>query len=151
MAEKHHRKIFFELVQDEDGYPPVTCESMWAFEMSENLFCIDNIPFYVRGISSGDLISAKNNGEKLLFENLVRPSSNSVFRVLLADTEGVQAARDSFRALGCPSELSNVPGLFAVEIPGDINFDTVANLLDNGEESGRWEYEEGVLRHQYNA
>jgi len=150
MDKKDH-KIFFELIPDEDEYPPDKWESMWAWELPEGLFCVDNIPFYVKGISSGDVISAKDDGEKLIFENLVRPSLNSVIRVYVSDSEDVQTARDNFRALGCESELSHVPKLFAVEIPGDVNFDPVANLLAEGDEGGRWKYEEGVLRHRYVA
>jgi Domain of unknown function (DUF4265) len=151
MDEKDQKRIFFELEPDEDGYPPDKWESMWAYETAEGLFCVDNIPFYVMGISSGDVISAKNDGEKLIFENLVRPSSNSVIRIYVSDLGDVQGARNNFRTLGCQSELSHVPKLFAVEIPGDVDFYPVANLLAEGDESGRWAYEEGVLRHEYAA
>lgn len=142
-------KIGFEIQQDEYGYPPDRWESLWAYEFGPGLYCVDNIPFYVKGISSGDLISAKSDGDQLIFENLVRPSSNSVIRLFVSDAAEVQRARDSFRALGCESELSNLPRLVAVEIPGDVSFAPVATLLAEGAESGRWEYEEGVLRHQF--
>jgi hypothetical protein len=151
MTEQGHRKIFFELEQDEDGYPPDRWESIWAYEVPQNLFCVDNIPFYVKGISSGDVVLAKDDGEQLVFEELVHPSSNSVIRVYVSDSEDVQAARDGFRALGCQSELSHVPKLFAVEIPAEIDFDPVGNLLAEGDETGRWHYEEGVLRHKFTA
>jgi hypothetical protein len=148
MDDDGYRKVSFELEQDEDGYPPDRWENLWTFEADEGLYCVDNIPFYVKGISSGDLISTEGDGEQLLFKKLVRPSSNSVIRVLVSDVATVQAARDSFRALGCESELSHVPKLFAVEIPGDVDFGPVGELLAEGDEAGRWHYEEGVLRHQ---
>jgi hypothetical protein len=156
MADENYKKINFELERDEDGYPPVGREGLWAYEVEQGLFCMDNIPFYVRGISCGDVVSAESDGEQLVFKKLVRPSPNSVVRVFVSDVAGVQAARDSFKALGCDSELSDFPDsskpqMFALEIPGNVQFEPVGNLLAEGAESGRWEYEEGVLRHQLTA
>jgi hypothetical protein len=151
MKEENYQKIVFELEQDESGYPPDGKETLWAYETAQGLYCIDNIPFYVDGISSGDMISAESDGEQLTFKELVRPSSNSVFRLYVSDASEMQVIRDSFRALGCESELSNLPKLVAVEVPGNVSFDPVATLLEQGEESGRWEYDEGVFRHEIKA
>ena len=144
---ENHRKIRFPLEPDSDGYPPVGAESLWAYECEPGLYSVDNIPFYVKGISSGDIVAADVYDGMLEFQQLVRPSENSVFRLILQNVTDVQKARDSFRQLGCSTELSNIPGLFSLEIPGSVPFEPVAALLDAGLESGRWEYEEGVLRH----
>lgn len=151
MADENYKKISFELEQDENGYPPDKWENLWAVETEPGLYRVDNIPFYVKGISSGDVVSAEGEGEQLIFKELVHPSQNSVVRLYVSDAGAVQAARDSFRALGCETELSNLPQLVAVEIPGSVSFNPVANLLGEGQESGRWEYQEGVLRHPYAA
>jgi len=151
MEDENYKKISFELEQDENGYPPDRWENLWAYETEQGLYSVDNIPFYVKGISSGDVVSAESDGEQLIFKKLVRPSPNSVVRLYVSDAGAVQAARDSFRALGCESELSNLPKLVAVEIPGNVSFDPVGNLLAEGAASGRWEYQEGVLRHQLTA
>jgi hypothetical protein len=141
------KKISFELEQDADGYPPDKWEILWGKETSPGLYCIDNIPFYAKGISSGDVVAAEPQEGQLQFKEMVRPSSNSVFRLYVSDPTDVQAVRDSFRKLGCESELSNNPKLVAVEIPRTAPFEPVAALLDEGANSGRWEYEQGVLRH----
>ncbi|MGC2658680.1 MAG: DUF4265 domain-containing protein [Bryobacteraceae bacterium] len=148
MADEKYKKIVFELQQDEEGYPPDKSESLWAFEKQPGLYCVDNIPFYVKGISSGDVISAEEKRDQLWFKNLIVPSSNSVFRLYISDIADVQVARDEFRALGCETELSNLPKLVAVEVPDKVNFEPVGNLLRLGADRGRWEYEEGVLRHE---
>ena len=142
------KKITFELQRDEDGYPPDKWESLWAYETELGLYCVDNIPFYVRGISSGDVVSAEEDCGQLLFKKLVRPSTNSVFRLYLSDASDMQAARDQFRGLGCETELSNLPRLVAVEIPDEVDFEPVGSLFQQGAAGGRWEYEEGVLRHK---
>jgi hypothetical protein len=144
-------KISFHLEQDVDGYPPVTTENLWATMTGSGLYKVDNIPFYVKGISSGDLVSAVLDDDQLRFDQLVEPSSNSVFRLYVDDVTDVQTSRDEFKALGCESELSNISKLVAFEVPGAVDFNTVATLLDEGLASGRWECEEGVLRHKMTA
>ncbi len=149
MNEDNLKKITFLLDQGENGYPPDKWETLWASEEGEGLYRVDNIPFYVYGISSGDLISAEKEGEELMFKKLVRPSSNTVFRLYVSDAAAMQAIRDSFRELGCESELSHLPKLVAVECPGNVSFAPVAAFLEQGEESGQWKYDEGVFRHQF--
>jgi hypothetical protein len=141
-------KIAFELVQDEDGYPPDRWETMWAEETEPSLYTLDNIPFFARGVSPGDVVRVRKEEGELIFDSVVSPSPSSVFRIFVLNSEGVQAARDDFKELGCESELSHLARLFAVEVPGVVDFDSVAKLLAEGTETGRWEYEEGALRHR---
>ena len=147
MADENYKKISFELEQDANGYPPDKWESLWGYETEPGHYCIDNIPFYVQGISSGDVVAAESQAGQLQFKSLVRPSANSVFRLYVSDVSDVQAARDSFRNLGCESELSQNLKLVAVGVPAAAPIAPVMALLESGAKSGRWEYEQGVLRH----
>ena len=149
MADKNQKKIVFELEQDADGYPPDRLESVWANEVEPGHYAIDNIPFFIKGISCGDIVLAEEIGGELRFKDIVRPSLNSVLRLYVSDMADVQIVRNSFRDLGCPSEQSHIPALIAVEIPGTVAFAPIAALLAEGEQLGRWEYEEGVLRHVF--
>ncbi|HEC84522.1 MAG: hypothetical protein DRR08_00365 [Candidatus Parabeggiatoa sp. nov. 2] len=47
------KKVIFYLEPDEDGYPPFNWETLWVHQINPDRFQIDNIPFFVRGISSG--------------------------------------------------------------------------------------------------
>ncbi|KVC72044.1 hypothetical protein WI75_02695 [Burkholderia ubonensis] len=51
-------KIVFELKIDADGYPPVAFESMWGIEAHRGAHVIDNVPYYVYGVSKGDTVAA---------------------------------------------------------------------------------------------
>lgn len=144
-------KIAFELVQDEDGYPPDQWETMWAKETGSGLYSVDNIPFFTRGVSPGDVVRVRKEDGTLIFDGVVNPSPASVFRIFVSNSADVQAARDEFREMGCESELSYITRLFAVEVPGTVDFGQVAKLLAKGTETGRWEYEEGALRHNLPA
>ena len=50
------KKLFFNL-EVIDGYPPVSMESVWAEVTEEGHFKINNIPFYSKEISFGDIVS----------------------------------------------------------------------------------------------
>jgi hypothetical protein len=52
-------KIVFSLEQDEDGYPPVKTESLWAKPKADGSFELDNTPFYAQGISRKDIVAAE--------------------------------------------------------------------------------------------
>lgn len=147
MADENFKKISFELEPDADGYPPDRWESLWALEDEPGLYRVDNIPFYVKGVSSGDVVTALPNGGPLQFERVVRPSGNSVVRLYVSDESDMKATKDSFRELGCESELHSNPKFVAVEIPNTVSAYPVDVLLEAGAKSGRWEYEWGVLRH----
>jgi hypothetical protein len=147
MAEEDYKKIVFELEQDADGYPPDKWESLWGYAVEDGQYCIDNIPFYAKGVSSGDVVTVVSKEGRLQFERVVRPSGNSVVRLYVSDVSDMQATRDSFRELGCESELHSNPKFVAVEIPSTVSGEPVENLLETGAKSGRWEYEWGVLRH----
>lgn len=58
-----HVKILFELVQDEDGYPPVGVEGMWGAPLANGNALLDNIPFYARGVSSGDEVRTRTDSD----------------------------------------------------------------------------------------
>src|SRR5881394_2696396 len=116
MPDDNYKKVRFELVPDDDGYPPDRWERLWTYEVEPGLYSVDNIPFFATGISTGDVISAEEKEGELQFNRIVRPSKNSVFRIYVADEADAQRAREEFRALGCRSEQSHLPKLFTVEI-----------------------------------
>ena len=50
------KKLFLNL-EVIDGYPPVSMESIWAEETEEGYLKINNIPFYSKEVSLGDIVS----------------------------------------------------------------------------------------------
>ena len=148
ITDEEGAKIVFELVQDDDGYPPDRWERLWAIRVQGGeLYRIDNIPFYVKGISNGDVVAVNSVEGELVFSKLITPSLNSVIRLYVMEVSDVSTARKEFLDLGCESELSNVQKLFALEVPEKVAFGPVASLIRAGVDQGRWEYEVGVLRH----
>jgi len=143
---EHLVKVFFELQQDEEGYPPVTCESMWATPVGDGLYRLGNIPFFARGVAYEDVVSAVRRDDGTLgFVEVVRPSRHSTLRVILYEASEAPALRHELEALGCETELSHTPHLFAIDVPPAVSLDAVRRLLEAGTASERWEYEEACL------
>src|ERR1044072_1346175 len=91
-------EIWFRLEKDEDGYPKSkNWEQLlaWPVLESDSCFCIESIPFFVKGISRGDIIKAKvsknsdvQEGEFFEFEGIVERGGHNTYRLLLRETQG---------------------------------------------------------------
>jgi hypothetical protein len=147
-------KVLFDLTKDADGYPPVDVEQLWAEPVGNNLFKIDNVPFFVKGISCEDVVEAAADSKgELRYKTLVKPSAHNTLRVIvfrenpdarpLADR--VADLRSQLAEIGCSTELSHMPGLIAVDAD-PVSISKVLQVLQAGERSGLWEYEEAALR-----
>jgi hypothetical protein len=147
-------RVLFELKKDEDGYPPVDAERLWAEPLGNNLFKIDNVPFFVKGISCEDVVEASADSEgELRYKSLVRPSARNTLRVVMfrespdprSLAERVAVLRSQLAEIGCSTELSHVPGLVAVDTDS-VSINRVLDVLRSGEKANLWEYEEAALR-----
>jgi len=146
-------KVGFKLDREKDDYPPADWEWMWARPVSDSTFKIDNTPFFAKGVSAGDIVTAEQTSGGLVFKDLVQPSGHSTVRVVVFrgdrnDAE-VQAlvghVRESLKSLGCSTELSHIPNLFSVDIPPGVDYSSVSALLSRKEGDGILEYEEACL------
>jgi hypothetical protein len=145
-VDSRDQKIIFQLEKDEDDYPPNDYETLWASHVDGDLYSIDNIPFFVREISSGDVVKIKRKDGRLFFDAVVNESRNSVLRIIAYDEREIARLRQDLNEMGCESELSHIPNLIAVEVPETVCLEDVMSFLDKGEAKERWEYETASLR-----
>jgi len=76
------KKLFLNL-EVIDGYPPVSMESIWAEVTEEGYFKINNIPFYSKEVSFGDIVSVIQTEENyLLYDKTIIHSKNSTLRIV---------------------------------------------------------------------
>ncbi len=135
-----HVKILFEYpIGDSNG-----TETLWALPKGEG-YKLDNIPFYVKGVSFGDVVSAKVVEGCIYMKELLTPSGHSTVRLWFANENDVQPVRESLKSMGCNSEISDQPRLLAVDIPPSISYEIIRAYLDEGESNGKWDYEEACL------
>lgn len=146
-------KVGFKLERDQDNYPPADWEWLWAIQVGNSTFKIDNIPFFAKLISYGDVVEVKQTNAGLIFNTLVQPSGHSTVRVIVhrrgrSDQQlhaGVEEVKLAMRAMGCNVEKSNILGLIAVDIPPEVNYQSVAEFLSQKEGEGLLGYEEACL------
>lgn len=118
---------------------------MWAVPLTDDRYRIDNIPFHALGISDQDIVEAGSGDEPgLWFRRVIEPSEFSTIRIAVSDEADKEPARELFKRLGCDSEgLRN--SMFALSIPRNA-LQRALNEIEAGEASGRWDWEEGVIR-----
>ena len=147
VSENKSVKVFVKLEKDEDDYPPVDWEELWAVSLGDGKYRIDNVPFYAIGISSGDSVLADSRDSKLVVTEVVGTEGHSTVRVVVHDKSMTERIRDELRSAGCATELSNVPGFFSVDVPPQIEYSAIARLLRGYEAQETIGYEESALRH----
>jgi Domain of unknown function (DUF4265) len=134
-------KIAFRL---EDG----SVENMHAEPLFDDTFRLKNSPFYFYGISFGDVFSVKVEEGRLFFSNVTARGGHSTYRVKLPPGKSHDHFLEfwnSLEKLGCTFEGTgaNERRLYAIDIPPGADVNTIYRLLQEGEEAGNWEFEEG--------
>jgi len=143
-------KINFPLEIDESGYPPVSTESMWAQQREEGLFCLENIPFFAKGVSNGDIVRATEEEGELWYVETVVPSDCSTIRMIVYDSTSAEDTEEMLRELTDRFHLSmekcGFANLIALEVSSSTDFDLLFDYLDSGEKRELWTYEVGAYR-----
>jgi hypothetical protein len=141
-------KVFVPLQRDEDGYPPVDWEELWASRAGNGTYRIDNIPFYAPLLSHGDTVTAEDCDGRLVVSGVVGTEGHSTIRIVVFEDGLAPKMRAELGGIGCPSELSNAPNFFSVDVPPSVNYADVLNLIERYANVGAIDFEESSIRHQ---
>ncbi|WP_279933486.1 DUF4265 domain-containing protein [Streptomyces chengmaiensis] len=88
---------------DEDGWPLASVESLWAVDLGDDTVRLDNTPWFVRGVASGDIIKVELDDEGILWAgDTVQPSQNCTIRLIVLKDEGSAATRQSVLKVELP-------------------------------------------------
>ncbi len=140
-------KINFAIKQNEDGYPPVENESLWANKSSAG-YVLDNIPFFTNEATLGDTVSVTiDNYGNFWFDKNIANSSNSLIRIVFFDIEFKDRIRDYLNNMGCSTEFIEEYGVLSVDIPKNVIYDDVLEYVESQAKNGRIDYEEPIIRH----
>jgi hypothetical protein len=144
-------KIRFAL-SAEDQAAGVEAENLWAATLEDRRYRIDNVPFYVYGISLDDVVRAEEIDGRLVFREVVSRSGHSTYRVLVKDSAGVSSAGFTrlwlaLEELGCGREIASRRWI-AIDVPPTTNVFSVYRILESGEEQGVWSFDEGHCGHK---
>ena len=142
-------KIGFKLVRDSDDYPPADWEHLWAIQQG-SWYEIDNIPFFVKGVSVGDVVSVHQKNGELVFDEIIKFGGHSTIRVVMFNAASGYSLRCKLENLGCATEGSHLPNLFSVDVPPEVNYSEVIDLLIEATEKEDIDYEEASIQHWIN-
>jgi hypothetical protein len=143
-------RVRFKLPRDDDGWPPVASEGVWAVRLGVDLVRLDNVPWFARNVASGDTFRISTDSDGVLWAtDKVEWSGSCTIRVIPfpeGPLEGsLQAVLDSFAGLGVDGEGLQQFGIVALNVPPEADLGAVQRLLRQGVTDGWWDYEEGCI------
>lgn len=143
--------VVVELDIDDEGWPPVGAERVWAEALGRHRYRIDNIPIFALDLAADDVVVARPRaaGQHPTLTRVARRSPNATLRLtcfrggpLLGD---LRAAARRLRAPGINVELAADWGVVALSVTPGADMQLLKSTLDAGTADGSWEYEEGRL------
>jgi hypothetical protein len=145
-----HVKVHFRMDVDEEGWPPASVESLWAVDLGDGSVRLDNTPWFVRGVASGDIIRVESDEEGVRWAGeTVRASEHCTIRLIVLKDGGSAAARQTvlkaFHRLGTTGEGIEQFRMVALDVPPDADLPRIRKLLEHGEGEGWWHWEEGCV------
>ncbi|MEY9875513.1 hypothetical protein ABH931_005017 [Streptacidiphilus sp. MAP12-33] len=151
-----HVKIHFRLEVDEDGWPPAGVESLWAVDLGDGTVRLDNVPWFVRGVASDDIVRVEVDEDGLRWATeIVQASDNCTIRLIVMRDKGSEAARrtvlETFHRLGTTGEGIEQFRMVALDVPATADLVRIRKLLEHGEAEGWWEWEEGCVTEAWTA
>jgi hypothetical protein len=149
-------EVHFDLPRVGDDWPPVEVESLWAETVGDDVVRLTNVPWFVRGVASGDLVRVEADADGVLWaaEHL-EWSGNCTIRVVPFRSGPLHGSRqrvlDAFEPFGVTGEDIQQYGLVALEVPPDADLAGVQRVLRAGARDGWWDYEEGCVSDEWTA
>lgn len=138
-------KVLFPLERGEDGYPPEDWESIWAYSIGGDQYRVDNIPFFIMGISHNDIISTEKKDGELRFLELIEPSDRCTVRVIIYNTDHEEDIRTSLKKLHCDIEGTGIEGMIAIDVENK-HYKFVKKYLNKAFKKEMLDYQEAALR-----
>lgn len=80
-------KVWFKL---EDAWHDSATESLWASNLGDGLYRLENSPFYAFGVSFLDTVTAIERYGRLWFDKVVLRGGHSTYRIIKATKDGRQ-------------------------------------------------------------
>jgi hypothetical protein len=119
-------------------------------------FRVDNVPFFVNGVSYADIVSASESKDGLSFRQLLEEGGHSTPRVIFLDNpKDMRPAKIRANELGkileqtgCGFQVSPAPEMLAIDLPPSVAIDLVRLILREGEDAGLWCHDDGTLAHE---
>ncbi|WP_238010479.1 DUF4265 domain-containing protein [Dactylosporangium sp. AC04546] len=149
-------KVVFELPVDDDGWPPVASEGLWAAQVTADTVRLANTPWFALNVASGDVFRVRRSDDGQLYAaERLEWSGHCTIRIIPLPEGPLAGSRqrvlDAFAPLGVDGEGVEQFGMVALDVPPEADLPTVKRLLVEGTRDGWWEYEESCVGDAWEA
>lgn len=130
-------KVLFRVPYEDDS-DEAEVETLWAWDLGNDRYKIDNLPYFAYSVSCGDIVLAPFSEEEGFptFSKVLEKSGNKTVRIIFETPVETgnesQQILDYLVELGCDYEGSN-RRYIVVNIPPHTNFDAVVDFLTRNE------------------
>jgi hypothetical protein len=137
---KPNAKVLFRVAEEDGG---ATVETLWATELGNDEYQLDNLPFYAYSVSWQDVVYAPFSSAEghATFQRCVRKSGNRTVRIILEERVPSEAETNEVLkglvGLGCTYEGA-YGTYFSINIPAKVELSEVASFLV--EREVQWEH-----------
>ncbi|MEZ0112850.1 hypothetical protein ABH920_006874 [Catenulispora sp. EB89] len=144
----------------EDGWPPVAFEALEARPLRDDCYQLLSPPTFAVRLAIGDVVSVElqesSEPEQVWVDSVVKSGGHSTVRVVFFPAAGREAEpglRRDLEGLGARVHDTGFQSLIAVDIPGEVDYRAVRELLSEGESQELWEFDEGAISrlHDYES
>jgi len=120
-------------------------EQLWARQVTENVFRLCCIPFFVYDLALGDEVETTHREERrYVVQQVIKPSGHYTFRAWFYDSSVRREVAGELAGLGCLMEWrSSYSNLLAVDAASDDQAQMVADFLFRKEQLELLTYETG--------
>lgn len=136
---------YVSLEQDEDGYPPFDSEELDVELRHDGACTVVGVPVFTNGIAVDDIVSVvqTEDDDRWWVTSVMLASGHGTVRVVpFAETTFEEVVAE-LEAIGCSAQGTE-HGLVAVDVPADVDPDSLDRVLEAGRSAGRWDYDIGV-------
>lgn len=146
---KHASKVHVRLAID-GGWPPVASEELEAKFLGDHQYELASPPAFAKRLAVGDVVRVVHHGspEQVWVESLMESSGHSTVRVIFFRSAGSDPEiflRGNLDRLGVRIHNTDFDGMIALDIPSDVNYGLVREILNDGELRKFWEFDEGAI------
>lgn len=118
----------------EEGWPPVAIESLPFVRVSPNEYRLLSVPLFVKNLSVGDVLApTARTGDDVLvdWDHVVRSERTTIWLLRLRATSAIDRALQAARNLGCNTSGVDQFGVYAIDVPAEIELSQVDEVLNN--------------------
>lgn len=131
----------------QDAWHGFAEETMWAKKVSDDLYELQNTPFFAKGLSFLDVVTVKLHNGRLLVMDKSTLSRRSTYRAVVqhdASQASTTRVLQELAALGATYESYEDPKwtLYAFDVPASA-VDMTYRTLEAAEREGLLDFEEG--------